>query len=98
MSNEIFHEELELSYNLSVMDGVPVVDRHEETPQSQAQDNSNDHVRIKKAAFYGLVSFFVFALAAAIMPSCFLFKKARMAGKHAGFNGKGGHSNPSFRV
>ena len=98
VTNETNYRELELSYNLRVNDGVPEIERHEEPPKSQPQDDLVEYVRIKKAAFYGITAFFVLALAAAISASCFLFKKARMAGKKAGFRGQGGHSNPSFRT
>ena len=98
VTNETNYRELELSYNLRVNDEVPEGERHEEPPKSQPQDDFNDYVRIKMAAFYGIIAFFVLALAAAILASCFLFKKAIIAGKKTGFRGKGGHSNPSYHA
>ena len=99
VTNSTEHKELELSYNLKVYDGIPQIDSYEEEPPtSQPQDDIIDYVRIKKAAFYGILAVFVIVLTAAVVSSCFLFKKARMAGKNAGFKGTGGRSNPSFRA
>ena len=100
VANSTEHKELELSYNLKVYDGVPQIDSHEEEPPtSQPQDNSTDYVRINKAAFYGILAVFVIVLTAAVVSSCFLFKKARMmTDKKTGFKGTGGRSNPSFRA
>lgn len=91
-------EQLELSTTIRVA-GSPEDFGRDQDQREQAATVSDNDVCIQKGGFYGLIIFFVLALSATVLASCFLFMRARKSRKYIDeryLHSEGSH-NPSYR-